>query len=117
MDLKHFSESWRKHFPGSTEFPGAGAAGGLPVSAKSIFLHATHAAWIDFIMRWANLKKNRSKRIWIFTGEGKFDSQSLSGKVVSGIARICQNIKNVSVVCGGLRSGRNGLEGNWEFKK
>jgi len=69
--LKHFSEIVEKHFPGSTEFPGAGAAGGLPVSAKA-FLHATHERGIDFYYAMGKPGRKIEQADWIFTGEGKF---------------------------------------------
>ncbi len=98
--LRNYASVLEKIFPNSTTFAGAGAAGGLPVSAKA-FLNATHERGIDFVMRWLDIEEKIKQADWVITGEGKFDSQSLNGKVVSGIAEVCRKYKKkLWVICG-----------------
>lgn len=98
--LRNYAIALENILLGATAFAGAGAAGGLPVSAK-VFLNATHERGIDFIMRWLNLEEQIKQADLVITGEGKFDSQSLHGKVVSGIAEVCvKHQKKLWVICG-----------------
>lgn len=98
--LRNFAEVVERNFPDATTFAGSGAAGGLPVSANA-FLNATHERGIDFIMRWLNIEEKIRHADLVITGEGKFDLQSLNGKVVSGIAEVCKKYqKKLWVICG-----------------
>lgn len=86
--------------PTLTEFPGAGAAGGFPVSAKA-FLNAEVRSGIEFIMEFANIETKVETADLVITGEGKFDYQSLQGKVVSGLSTLCRKYKKpLWVICG-----------------
>ena len=69
-----------------SDIPGAGAAGGLAAGAVA-FMNAELVSGIDTIMARSNLNAELKSADWIITGEGCFDRQSLSGKVVSGIAK------------------------------
>ncbi len=69
------------------DLPGAGAAGGLGAGAVA-FLEARIVSGIETVMAQAGLKGEVSDADWVITGEGSFDSQSLRGKVVSGVARV-----------------------------
>ncbi len=69
------------------DLPGAGAAGGLAAGAVA-FLEARIVSGIETVMAQAGLKTEVSDADWVITGEGSFDSQSLRGKVVSGVARV-----------------------------
>ncbi len=64
---------------------GGGAAGGLGAGAAA-FLGAQLAPGITTIMVAAGLGEALTGAHWCITGEGSFDSQSLKGKVVSGVA-------------------------------
>lgn len=99
--LHHFSQILNKYFPsGMADFFGAGAAGGFPVSARA-FLKADLKSGIEFIMDFSGLEEKIKRADLIITGEGKFDQQSLKGKVVSGVACLCQkHTKKLWVVCG-----------------
>jgi glycerate kinase len=98
--LKHFSKILKKEQLGTSNFLGAGAAGGFPVSARAL-LHAEIKSGIDFIIEFAGMAEKVRQADWVITGEGKFDEQSLHGKVISGLARLClQMNKQLWVVCG-----------------
>ena len=69
------------------DIAGAGAAGGLGAAAVA-FMNATLVSGVDAVMRATRLEESIQAADWVITGEGRFDSQSLHGKVVSGIARL-----------------------------
>jgi|SRR5829696_1593656 len=69
---------------GLAELPGTGAAGGL--GAALIALGGTRAAGIELISRVVGLPGELDAADLVVTGEGSFDSQSLHGKVASGVA-------------------------------
>lgn len=74
------------------DIKGAGAAGGLGAGSIA-FLQSKLTKGIDVILDTINFDELVSKADIVFTGEGKFDSQSLHGKVVMGVANRSQNIK------------------------
>jgi glycerate kinase len=69
---------------GLAELPGAGAAGGL--GAALLALGGSRAAGIELISRVVGLPDALDAAELVVTGEGSFDSQSLRGKVASGVA-------------------------------
>lgn len=75
---------------------GAGAAGGMGAGAE-VFLGAKLKKGIDMILDMIRLEDILKNCNMIFTGEGRFDKQSLNGKVVMGIARRAKPM-NVPVV-------------------
>jgi glycerate 2-kinase len=80
--------------------PGAGAAGGLAAGAMA-FMNAHLVSGIDEVMSVSRLQEELADADWVITGEGKFDSQSLRGKVVSGVARVArQSGVKVAVIAG-----------------
>ncbi len=66
--------------------PGSGAAGGLSAGAVA-FMGAKLVSGVETIIRETGLEKEISDADWVITGEGRFDSQSLRGKVVSGVTK------------------------------
>lgn len=66
--------------------PGAGAAGGLGAAFHS-FLHANLIPGIEMILDSLNFDNKIKGANLIITGEGKIDSQSLMGKVLSGVLK------------------------------
>jgi glycerate kinase len=68
------------------KIPGSGAAGGLSAGAIA-FMGAKLVSGIETIIRESGLAKEISDADWVITGEGRFDSQSLRGKVVSGVTK------------------------------
>ena len=82
---------------------GGGAAGGLAAGAVG-FLGGRIVSGIETIMEVSGLARELQGTDWIVTGEGKFDDQSLHGKVVSGIARLARRhgVK-VAVIAGSVQ--------------
>lgn len=66
--------------------PGGGAAGGLAAGLIA-FAQARLVPGIDTVMEASKLDEAMKGADWVLSGEGRFDSQSLRGKVVSGIIR------------------------------
>ena len=80
--------------------PGGGAAGGVGAT-----LHARYGAQLipgwKLFGEWVDLEAQIKAADAVVTGEGRFDAQSLSGKLIDGIARLCrQHRKPLFVVCG-----------------
>jgi glycerate kinase len=83
--------------------PGAGAAGGLAAGAVA-FLDASIVSGIETVMARSGLAEELQSADWVITGEGSFDSQSLRGKVVSGVLRLArQSNTRVAVIAGQVR--------------
>ena len=78
--------------------PGAGAAGGLGAGCIA-FLSATLKSGIELILELCQFEKHINDTNLIITGEGKLDSQSFSGKVLSGIKRKSADVPIISI-CG-----------------
>lgn len=82
-------------------FPGAGAAGGLGAGAK-FFLNASIRRGMDFIAEFTQLESKIKSADLVITGEGKLDSQSLSGKVVNGVVDLAKKHGKEVVVIAGI---------------
>jgi len=78
--------------------PGAGAAGGLGAGCIA-FLGAKLQSGIDAILELYSFTEHISDTDLIITGEGKLDSQSFQGKVISGILRNAEAVP-VWSICG-----------------
>jgi glycerate 2-kinase len=87
--LMHFANVVQRSFNVDLNFPGAGAAGGMGGGAK-FFLNADFESGIDFIIRFSSLEEKIKESDLIISGEGKVDGQTLSGKVIYGIGKICK---------------------------
>ncbi|HRI79603.1 MAG TPA: glycerate kinase [Cyclobacteriaceae bacterium] len=85
--LRRFAEVAQSSLHTLADFPGAGAAGGTGSGAK-VFLKAHISGGFDFISGFTQLREKIAQANLVITGEGKMDSQSLSGKVIGGVARI-----------------------------
>lgn len=80
--------------------PGAGAAGGTGGGLVAL-LNAKLISGIQMFMEWFDLEQQVKQADFVITGEGQLDEQSLQGKVVGGIAKLCQKFqKPLIVVCG-----------------
>jgi glycerate 2-kinase len=71
------------------EIPGSGAAGGLGGGLLA-FLGARLKPGVEIILQSVNFSKNLKKVDLVITGEGKIDSQTINGKVISGILKESQ---------------------------
>jgi glycerate kinase len=103
--LKHYQEILEKTSSIRVNFPGAGAGGGLPASLKA-FAFINIRRGMDFIAEFTNLEEQIKSADFIITGEGKVDNQTLSGKVVKGVAYLARkHRKRLAIV-----AGKNELE-------
>lgn len=71
------------------DVPGAGAAGGLAAGAMAFF-GARLISGIDAIMDVTGFGDAARGADWVVTGEGRFDAQSLQGKVVTGMVNVAR---------------------------
>ena len=86
-----------------SNIPGAGAAGGLGAGAVA-FMDAKIVSGIEAIIAAIGLKRDLQDADWVITGEGRFDGQSLQGKVVSGIVKAAkQTNTKVAVIAGDIQ--------------
>lgn len=69
--------------------PGGGAAGGTAAGAAAFF-NARIIPGAEAVMTAIGLAADLAGADWVITGEGRFDGQSLRGKVVSGIASLAR---------------------------
>lgn len=82
------------------DLPGSGAAGGLAAGAVA-FLDARLVSGVDEVIAQNGLRQQLSDADWVITGEGRLDTQSLRGKVVSGVARAAREAgAKVAVLAG-----------------
>jgi glycerate kinase len=101
-------EAGISHFAGlvnseSATTPGAGAAGGVGFMAYA-FLNAHPASGIATVLKLVNFRKRASNADLVITGEGKFDSQSLSGKAPLGVYELANELDiPVALVCGQIK--------------
>ena len=99
--------------------PGAGAAGGL--GAALFVLGATMQPGIALVQEAVGLDERISRADLVVSGEGRFDSQSLVGKVVSGVARTAgEHAVPCVVLAGDVQLGRReaaaaGVEQAWSL--
>jgi len=97
--LRHYGSVLLKHFDKNfSEIPGAGAAGGLGAGCMA-FLGAELKSGIDAILELYSFRTQLQGADFVITGEGKLDSQSFRGKVLSGILRESGNVPIVAI-CG-----------------
>lgn len=81
---------------------GAGAAGGMGIASK-VFFNADLSPGIELIKSLAQFDTKITGADWIITGEGKLDSQTLSGKTIQGVidSSKAKQIK-VAAFCGAI---------------
>jgi glycerate kinase len=83
--------------------PGAGAAGGLAGGALA-FMNARLVPGIEMVIHASGLDAEIADADWVLSGEGRFDEQSLRGKVVSGIAKLAvKHGVKVAVLAGSVQ--------------
>lgn len=83
-NMTHFSMFLSRRYGFSTDYEGAGAAGGCSVSLKC-FLHAKVVRGIESLLELLSFQSQIEDASLIITGEGKLDEQSFYGKVLDGI--------------------------------
>ena len=99
--LHHMADILKRDLNFNSEnLPGAGAAGGLGAGA-SAFLNAELRSGIDIVLDESGFDKLAANADIVITGEGRFDSQSVNGKVMSGVCRrAAKEGAKVYAVCG-----------------
>ncbi|MEO6957805.1 MAG: glycerate kinase [Antricoccus sp.] len=90
--LERFAEIAVRDIPptpeGLAQLPGAGAAGGM--GAALYCLNGVRQSGIGLVMTATGFSDDVQRADLVVTGEGKFDQQSLSGKVLTGVAEAAQ---------------------------
>lgn len=84
--------------------PGAGAAGGLGAGAR-YFLNARIVAGSSWIMDKVHFNRALLKADFIITGEGKIDSSTWGGKVVSEVVKRCDKVFKQTILVSGAFEG------------
>lgn len=85
--LRHYASVLQRGGYANSDFPGAGAGGGMPVGIAA-FAHATIRSGIEYILDFVQLEQQVRQADLVVTGEGKLDEQTLSGKVVKGVGAL-----------------------------
>ncbi len=85
-----------------TELPGSGAAGGLGYAL--LLLGGKIVSGIDLISNFTNLEQEISSADIVFSGEGSLDSQTINGKTISKIAKLCKKYNKPLIVLAGKTS-------------
>jgi glycerate kinase len=80
--------------------PGAGAAGGLGFGMLAFF-GAELRSGIDIVLEAMQLRERLKNADLCITGEGRLDAQSLSGKTVIGVSRLCKAAGIPCIALGG----------------
>lgn len=101
--LKSFAQIANLHFGKNVDLmPGAGAAGGVGAGAVW-FLNARLQEGVKIVMDQLRLPEIVKNVDLVITGEGKADEQTLSGKVVQGLASLCREADvPLALLCGTL---------------
>lgn len=95
--LSHFSQIAGNAHINTT---GAGAAGGFGYMALT-FLNAQSRSGIEMVLDLVHFEKHLAGADLVITGEGKFDSQSLSGKAPIGVLEVASKRSvPVALICG-----------------
>lgn len=97
-NLKAFNNFAKQKGFDFNKIKGSGAAGGLGAGVI-YFLNASIQSGLDFFVKISKLDTFIKDADLIITGEGKIDEQSLCGKVVFGLKKLCKSKKLVAF-CG-----------------
>lgn len=99
--LRHFAEVIGEHLGVRVDtFPGGGAAGGI-VAGLYAFLGAQVVPGIQFIAQLVGLEEAIAQADLVVSGEGRVDRQTFFGKVVAGVAELCEKHRKPLLVLAG----------------
>ncbi|MDD3126471.1 MAG: glycerate kinase [Candidatus Izemoplasmatales bacterium] len=84
-NLRSYSHFLKNKYGFSTEYEGAGAAGGTTIATK-LFLNSQIKRGINTVLEMVDFASVIKNADVVFTGEGRLDKQSFQGKVIDGIA-------------------------------
>ena len=97
--LERRMERWAEEAGLDTALPGGGAAGGVGAALARLGARLT-PGW-QLFGEMAGLEQKIAEADFILNGEGRFDGQSLDGKLISGILSLSKKYKKKPVVvCG-----------------
>jgi glycerate kinase len=101
--LKNISKLFKKQFDKDVQnIKGAGAAGGMGAGSL-VFLNAKLQSGINLVKELVDFEEKIKNANWIITGEGKLDSQTLSGKTILGVLESAKKHQiSVAALCGSL---------------
>lgn len=101
--LKNFAQVIQRTFDRDVQqIQGAGAAGGMGAGA-CVFLDAELVSGIDLIKDIADFDSAIQDADWIITGEGRLDTQTLSGKTIAGVLASAKMQRiPVAALCGAV---------------
>jgi glycerate kinase len=101
---KHFSSLVKNKFDKDiSTLKGGGAAGGIAAGLFGLLDNVVIENGFDYVAEKLELKSKIEQADFVITGEGKFDTQSLQGKVVGKMIELCQELNTpVSVVAGAV---------------
>lgn len=109
--LQDFSEVLNAYFKVDTQsIEGAGAAGGMGIASK-VFLKGNLKPGIELIKQLANFDERIVGADWVISGEGKLDTQTLSGKTIDGVlTSLKKSNSKLAVFCGMIELEKQALE-------
>lgn len=105
--LTHFAEVLGKRADGKNPAVALGAGAGGGIGFGLMHLGATRVAGISTVIEATGLAARIAQADLVITGEGRFDWQSLRGKVVSGVAAVAlPALRPCVVIAGEVLVGR-----------
>lgn len=108
--LFRYAQVVRRHFGVDVaNMPGAGAAGGL-AAGLAAFLHARIQSGFDLVAETTGFHARLAAADLVVTGEGRFDGQSLQGKVTGRIVELARAAGKPVVVFAGSSEGSGAVE-------
>jgi len=99
--LRNFASVVEGQMKLNLDFPGAGAAGGLGAGAK-VFLKAAFYRGVEYLLNVMRLEDEIKLVDLVITGEGKMDTQTLSGKVVMGVTQLANKHHKPVIALAGM---------------
>jgi glycerate 2-kinase len=100
QSIIYFSKIVKTQSGIETDFPGAGAAGGLG-SALKVFLNAKISLGIESVIKILNIEEKIKSSDVVIVGEGSMDSQSVFGKAPYGIAWLAKKLNKKVIAING----------------
>ena len=89
--MRHFAQVTAEYLGQDySEFPGAGAAGGLGFAFKSYIPNSELKPGIKIVLDAIQLEETLKDADIVITGEGRLDSQTANGKVPVGVAKLAK---------------------------
>jgi glycerate kinase len=98
--LVHYEQILSRAVNKNVNFAGAGAGGGLPASIQGLTEVAVRPG-MAFMIEFMSLEDRVRNADVVVTGEGKIDEQTLSGKVVKGVADLAAKLNKEVIAFAG----------------